>query len=113
MTSVPTVEDFDAMSAKMDGLSAKLDMIAMSLGCSLVVKIADIARMEGLSRSQLCGKEAYLLPNFGRSDYPDGVKRWDMETWLKWRRIPIEERKRMYQTHLESERKKAVQSLGL
>lgn len=111
MTSVPTVEDFNALKETLDDLRMKVEHIGMALNTPLTLRVNDIARLEGISRSQIAGKEAYLLPNFGVSQYPDGVKRWDVETYSDWRRIPVEKRKAMYLEYLDNQRKKAVQTL--
>ena len=109
MTSIPTVEDFNRISAGLEALRAQLDVVLSRIGAPKVVKVADIARMEGVSRSQISGKEAYLLPNFGVSEYPDGVVRWDFTTYLKWREIPVEKRRSMYVDWLEQKRKAQLQ----
>ena len=111
MTSVPTVEDYKKLEETLGDLMVMVNHIGTALGVPMVVKVADVARMEGISRSQIAGKEAYLLPNFGVSQYPDGVKRWDLDTYLTWRRIPVEKRKQMFAEHLDAGRKKAVLSL--
>lgn len=110
MTSVPTAEDFKRLEDSLGELMLMANNIRLTLGLPLTVKVADVARLEGISRSQISGKEAYLLPNFGVSQYPDGVKRWDLETYLNWRRIPVERRKKAYAEFLNTGRKKAVQS---
>ena len=113
MTSVPTIEDYKRLEESLGDLAIAVNHIKLALGIPMTVKVADIARMEGISRSQIVGKEAYLLPNFGVSQYPDGVKRWDLDTYLDWRKIPVERRKEAYATYLDAQRKKAVQSLLL
>lgn len=112
MTSVPTVEDYKELENKLGDLLVMVDHIRQAIGIPMTVRVADVARLEGISRSQICGKEAYLLPNFGVSQYPDGVKRWDLETYLSWRRIPVEKRKANYAEFLEAGRRKKVQSLN-
>lgn len=112
MTSVPTAEDYQRLEEKLGELLLMVSHIKEALGIPLTVKVADVAKMEGISRSQIAGKEAYLLPNFGVSQYPDGVKRWDLDTYLSWRRIPVERRRDAYAEFLETGRKKSVQSLN-
>ena len=112
MTSVPTGEDFKRLEDAFGDMKVVVGHIMVALGIPLTVKVADVARMEGISRSQIAGKEAYLLPNFGVSQYPDGVKRWDLETYLSWRRIPVDRRKAMFAEYLKTGRKKEVQSLS-
>jgi len=62
------------------------------------VSVADIAKYEGVNRTALHkgGNQRYLLPRFGESGYPDGPARWDVEEFVSWRRIPVEERKSQY-----------------
>lgn len=110
MTSVPTADDYQRLADKVGDLMVMVSHITQALGIPLTVRVADVAKMEGISRSQISGKEAYLLPNFGVSQYPDGVKRWDLETYLSWRRIPVERRKKAFAEFLDAGRKKAVQS---
>lgn len=74
------------------------------------VGIADVARMEGISRTSICGKERYLLPRFGESGYPTGSIRWDIDEYLKWRKIPAEERERAWHKQLDEERRRYVAS---
>ena len=40
-----------------------------------VVTVSDICTIEGLSKPQVLGKERYLLPNFGVSQYPAFLQR--------------------------------------
>lgn len=107
MTSVATVEDYQRLEEKISDLQVLLKLALGSLGVTQVVKVSDIAEIEGVSRNQLLGREAYLLPNFGESEYPDGVRRWKVETFLDWRKLPIAKRRAMYMSYLEQKRKKA------
>lgn len=108
MTNIPTAEDFKRIEDELADVKTMLKSVLVGVGAPLVLKIADIAKLEGVSRTQIVGKEAYLLPNFGISEYPDGTKRWRIETYLEWRRVPIQRRREMFKAHLEHERKKAV-----
>ena len=108
MTSIPTADDFKRIEDELADVKAILKSVLVKVGAPTVLKVADIAGLEGVSRTQIVGKEAYLLPNFGISEYPDGTKRWRIETYLEWRRMPIERRREMFKAHLEHERKKAV-----
>lgn len=62
------------------------------------VTISDIAKMEGVSVSQLRkgGKERYLLPRFGTSGYTTGAVRWNVSEYLDWRAIDPRERQQAY-----------------
>ena len=73
------------------------------------VTISDIAKMEGVSVSQLRkgGKERYLLPRFGVSGYPTGAVRWNISEYLDWRAIDPRERQQAY---LESLRNRTIRA---
>ena len=111
MTSIPTAEDYQALRDEIAEMRSLMELIANSVGAAKIVRIMDIARMEGVSRAQISGREAYLLPNFGVSEFPDGTKRWNIETYMKWRKIPVDQRKRMFSKWLDENRKREVQSL--
>lgn len=86
-------------------LKAEIQVMRSCLPVKRTVSVSDIARMEGVSRSSLYGVNSYLLPRCGKSAYPDGTTRWDMEEYLEWRRIPPSERKRMLAETLRQELK--------
>ena len=74
-----------------------------------VVTVKDIARLEGTSYSSIMhGKDMYLLPRFGQSAYPTGPKRWPVEEYFRWKKIPPTQRLEMYREHLLQMRKQAV-----
>ena len=106
MTTVPTTDDFQAMSQKMDRLEAMFTVITRSLCLPDVVKINDICEVEGVSYTQITQKEAYLLPRFGKSAFPDGTCRWPLKEYLDWHAIPPEEKKAAWQKHLNETLKK-------
>ena len=68
------------------------------------VTISDIARLEGVSVSQLRkgGKERYLLPRFGVSGYPTGAVRWNISEYLEWRAVDPRERQQSYLESLKN-----------
>ena len=76
-------------------------LIATSVSIKKTITPSEIARLEGVSVSQIRknGKERYLLPRFGQSGYPTGATRWDVEEYLKWRAIDPMER---YEAYLQS-----------
>lgn len=100
--SLPTVEDYEKLLKKVEALTLLVKHMALSLCAKQVVTIADICSMESVSKSQVMGKERYLLPNFGLSDYPEGVIRWKWDTYVAWRDIPASQRKEMYAEHLKN-----------
>lgn len=100
--SLPTVEDYEKLQKQVEALILLVKHMALNMCAKQVVTIADICEMESVSKSQVMGKERYLLPNFGTSDYPEGVIRWKWDTYEAWRKIPARERKEMYAEHLRN-----------
>jgi len=105
---VATKQDFDALQAQMADLKDTVSILLNYINAPKVVKVEDICRIEGVSKSQINGKEQYLLPRFGVSGYPAGVRRWDLDEYLKWRSIAPAERYRMWQQHLETVRQRSI-----
>lgn len=106
---IPSGEDFKRLEDKIDQLNIKLDLYGLKTGAPNVVNVKFIAKVEGLSYSQITRTESYLLPNFGVSDYPDGTARWDLEHYLQWRKIPREERKKRRDRWLLEQSRKEVE----
>lgn len=105
---IATKQDFDRLQAQVVELKQVLSIVLDRIDAPKVVKVEDICRIEGVSKSQINGKEQYLLPRFGVSGYPVGVRRWDLQEYLDWRAIPVDERYRMWQQHLEQVRLKSI-----
>lgn len=97
--------DYERILAAIDQLNERLAYISLSCKMPETIHIADIAKLKGISRTQLVEKERYLLPNFGHSQYNDGPVRWDYQVYEDWNRRPIEDRKAEYLAYLENERK--------
>lgn len=108
---IPTTEDFARLEQKVSDLQALIVNLVNHNDFRRVVTVSDICTIEGLSKPQVLGKERYLLPNFGVSQYPEGTVRWDIETFLDWRRIPVEQRQRMYLRWLDNKRLQAVERM--
>ncbi len=107
---IPSLADFQRIEHELSEVKALLSLYADKAALPKVVTVADIARMEGVSKSQLYQNEQYLLPRFGQSAYPQGTTRWPMAEYLAWsKRDPIE-RHREWVAHLEAQRRKAIQS---
>ena len=106
---IASKQDFDALQEQVVELRKVIDMMLTRIDAPKVVKVEDICRIEGVSKSQINGKEKYLLPRFGESAYPEGVRRWDLEEYLDWRSINPRERYRMWQQHLEQVRLNNIQ----
>ena len=107
---IPTKQDFDELQRQVAELRSVIDVMLTRIDAPKVVKVEDICRIEGVSKSQINGKEQYLLPRFGVSAYPAGVRRWDLEEYLQWRSINPVERYRMWKQHLEQVRLRNIQN---
>lgn len=91
------------MKKAFDSFCLVAEELMQRLTVNNTVDIKDIARMEGTSLSQIrSGRERYLLPNFGESDYPEGKIRWTWDTYLKWKAIPVKDRQEAYHKMLKS-----------
>ncbi|MBQ7282626.1 MAG: hypothetical protein IJR16_07600 [Spirochaetales bacterium] len=101
---IASKQDFDALQEQVVELKNIINVMLNRIDAPKVVKVEDIAKMEGVSKSQLNGKEQYLLPRFGVSAYPVGVRRWDLQEYLEWRSINPEIRYQMWKEHLEQVR---------
>ena len=106
---IPTIADFQRLESELAEVKAILSLYAQRTPVPKVVTIADIARIEGVSKSQLYQNEQYLLPRFGQSAFPMGVTRWPLEEYLAWSRRDPAERHREWLSHLEAERRRCAQ----
>ena len=102
---VPSLQEYETLLAEVKELRVMVGMMCDRLTLPKTLKVSDICKIENVSRSQIMGKQAYLLPYNGKSQYPDGSARWDLDVYFKWRSIPIEKRKRTFEAQLENERK--------
>ena len=107
---IASKQDFEELQAQVAELKNVLNVMLNRIDAPKVVKVEDICRIEGVSKSQINGKEQYLLPRFGVSAYPAGVRRWDLQEYLEWRSINPKERYRMWQAHLEQVRLRNIQN---
>lgn len=71
-----------ALEAKLDRMETLLRMVVNSITLPQTVSIADISRILGVSVSNLRTTQCYLLPNWGKSEFPDGKFRWKYDTFL-------------------------------
>ena len=101
--------DFDKLLMRLDQIDEKLDFVSLTCKLPETIDVGDIAKLKGISRTQLTEKERYLLPNFGVSQYPGSHARWDYAVYEAWNSRPIGERKLEYEAVLEAERKKRIQ----
>lgn len=106
---IPELKD---IRESIDSLYRILDVMIASGKAKKTVTVDEIAKMEGVSNSQIRQREKYLLPRFGESGYPEGPRRWDFEEYLEWRKIPPEERKKAWQQSLREELIRTLESRG-
>lgn len=111
MTQMVDFKDYAELKGEVEDMKALLKVMLMRIGAPSTVKVKDIARIEGVSESSINEKERYLLPRFGVSGYPTGVRRWDLDEYLAWRSKPVEERYRAFQVYNENLRLKAVERM--
>lgn len=95
-----TKDDMAELMASIKTMENLLKIVVRNTKQPDVVTVADIAKIEGLSITNLKDKHPELLPNFGISDYGTGTRRWKFDTYIKWQAIPVAQRLQMYQTHL-------------
>lgn len=107
--NLPMPEELEQLMKNVEEMKVVLSVICNNMPTTKVVTVADICKIEHVSKTQISTKEAYLLPNFGISEYPEGTKRWNLSTYLKWREIPASKRKDMYVDYLEAQRRAYVQ----
>lgn len=94
-----TKEDFRQLAAEMHSTNVMLKLLLQKTTMPRTVTVSDIARMEGLSVTNINERKPWILPNFGVSDYEGGKRKWDIETYSKWSAIPEKERIEMFRTH--------------
>ena len=109
MTKMVDYEDFMALKAEVSDLKVLIKLALGRMNAPMTVKVKDIARIEGVSESSINEKERYLLPRFGESGYPTGVRRWDVDEYLAWRQKPVKER---YRAFLEYNENRRLSSIG-
>lgn len=98
--------ELNSIKTSIDDLYRIISVLADTGKVKKTVGMQDIADMEGISVTSLRTKERYLLPRFGESGYPTGSCRWDMDEYLKWRKIPAKERELAWHRHLQEEVKR-------
>ena len=91
MISIPSKEDFDRLEQKVDKL---LDLYSQDKPRTLNVR--QLAQRYASSYNHIKYDAPWLMPNFGKSDFP-GAVRWLVATVESWEGIPLEERKSMYE----------------
>ncbi len=109
MTKMVDYEDFLELQKEVRDLKVLVELALGRIGAPRTVKVKDIARIEGISESSLNERERYLLPRFGESGYPTGVRRWDVDEYLAWRQKPVDERYRAFLQYNENKRLSAIE----
>ena len=90
------IDEIEELKSQMATLTTVVMHLAHNTGCKKTVSVKDIAEMEGVSVSSIRNNCRYLLPDFGVSQYPDGQDRWDLEKYLSWRSLDIQQRRKAY-----------------
>ncbi len=96
-------ELLDDMRKMYEEILIRLSRIEDAQKLCKTITVKEIAGIEGVSMSLIKTNARYLLPRFGESAYPDGLRRWDLDEYFAWRRIPSSERKKMLEEHREQE----------
>jgi len=86
-----TKEDYEILKKKLDDMLIEISMINTKLALRDVLYVSDVARIEGLSVSGI-KKSPWLLPDYGKSQYPDGRVRWTADKVREWREKSILDR---------------------
>lgn len=94
---------FEAFSARLERMESRLEEIAAAVGIKDTVDINDLARRIGCGKSTLYNAP-WKLPNFGRSDFGDGVKRWLRATADAWYADPEDEHRMAWEAMAPDER---------
>lgn len=105
---IPSLEDFKKLETEVSEMKSILKFFATKAGLPAVVRVSDIAKIEGVSRSAIYKEERYLLPRFGLSAYPTGSIRWPLDEYLEWRKKDPYVREQAFQQHLKEERKRSA-----
>ena len=102
MIEIASKDDFVYLKNKIDNINDLLVFLTNTMSLPEVVTIKDVCKIEKVSRTQIETRERYLLPHFGKSDFPEGTIRWRWATFCEWRRRPIESRKQEYERILNN-----------
>jgi hypothetical protein len=85
-------------------ISSLKDEVARIMPQERVKTVADICREFGYARHTVL-RHPWLMPNWGRSDYPGRVRRWKAETYRDWFKKATTDRE--YEWHSLSIKQKA------
>ena len=117
--NIVTKEDIERVEELLRESNKKIERMEMLL-CEILsnvtkgtVTVKDVSTRTGLSVSRLYNNNfRHYLPNFGKSDFPDGVIRWEMKTYEAWSNIPISKRKERWDNMSKAEREEIVKKAG-
>lgn len=101
------VGTIDAMDKRLARVEECLAAIMHKVGADEPLTVAEIAARQGLSAGSIY-RTPWRLPNFGRPDYGEGVKRWRPETWEAWKLRPEYERRREWEEMTAKERREVM-----
>lgn len=73
----------DELSDQAALIENRLRYLIAVLPVKKVLKVVDVARMQGITQVSIRQKP-WLLPNFGESDYEDKPTRWNVESVMDW-----------------------------
>ena len=99
------MEDLVRIEKKIDILTEKIELMSSLAKVPETVSVADIAKLNGLSRTDIAYNKPYLLPDFGKSEFPVGKKRWTIEKYHAWEAIPLEKRKAEWERRSKTDAK--------
>lgn len=73
----------DDLSEQVRQLDTRIKYLMAVLPVKKVLKVVDVARMQGITPVSIRQKP-WLLPNFGDSDYEDKPARWNVQSVMDW-----------------------------
>ena len=78
----------DVIAAQIEPLRLEIAELRAQLIPQGIKTIADIMRDYSYTRKVIVGNP-WLMPNFGRSDFPGRIRKWKAETYRKWYEVPM------------------------
>lgn len=88
--------NIDTSTIRLNRIEKKLDELLVSVPHRRYRTIQDIADEFGMHPKTI-KKRIWMQPNWGRSDFPGREKRWLLETYEAWFKVPPAKRKRMWE----------------
>lgn len=78
-----TEKRLEGIEESLKTLNDRLAWMVQVMPVKKVLKIADIAHMQGIA-PQVIRLRPWLLPNLGEPDFEDLPRRWTLESVLRW-----------------------------